>query len=292
MSLVVAQSTAQGPRIVSDTHVLFPDSRRTRFESDTLKAVVLNRDLVLCFAGDVAVGLDAVRSFATGLEDGKSLEDLRGELEHTVKAARRGLEFILATFDTAAPLLRITAAGIERDVQMTWIGDQEGYEVFQRARVPQDPVWAEVERALPAPTQAMARLQRAMDSVIQNSSIGSVDGFCVSVALRPTGFEYLGSTFIYVGRDIQVRAGEDLVGKMAQPAEEGGYAVSVVEPADPGTPALGVNFPQARLGMVYLPLWFDEAQVIRDVSPNDFPRAVHERFGIAMKLPPLRYADN
>jgi hypothetical protein len=48
---------------------------------------------------------------------------------------------------------------------------------------------------------------------------------------------------------------------MAHSVEEGGYAVSVVEPADPGTPALGLNLPRARLGMLYLPLEFDGAQV-------------------------------
>ena len=43
--------------------------------------------------------------------------------------------------------------------------------------------------------------------------------------------------------------------------------------------------------MLHLPLKTDHAQIIRDVSPNDFPRIVLERFGVAMKLPQLRYAD-
>ena len=75
---------------------------------------------------------------------------------------------------------------------------------------------------------------------------------------------------------------------MAQPVEEGGYAVSVVEPEKPGTPALGLSFPRARLGMLYLPLKFDGAEVFHDVSANDFPKVVLERFGVSMKLPLLR----
>jgi len=135
----------------------------------------------------------------------------------------------------------------------------------------------------------MATLRRAMQAVIDDPAIESVADFCVAVAYKPTGFEYLGSTFIHVGRDIRVEPGENLISKMAHSVEEGGYAVSVVEPAEAGTPALGLNFPRARLGMLYLPLEFDGAQVISDISPNDFAKVVLERFGVPMKNPMLRY---
>jgi hypothetical protein len=135
----------------------------------------------------------------------------------------------------------------------------------------------------------MATLRRAMQAVIDDPAIESVGDFGVAVAYKPTGFEYLGSTFIHVGRDILVKSGENLISKMAQSVEEGEYSVSVVEPADPGTPALGLNFPRARLGMLYLPLEFDDAQVISDVSPNDFAKVVRKRFGVTMKNPMLRY---
>jgi hypothetical protein len=134
----------------------------------------------------------------------------------------------------------------------------------------------------------MNTLQRAMRAVIDDPSIESVNDFCVAVAYLPNGFEYLGSSFIHVGRDLQVEPGENIIPKLAQSVEEGGYSVSVVEPAEPGTPALGLNFPRARLGMLYLPLEFDEPQVISDVSPNDFSKVVLHRFGVAMKDPLLR----
>jgi hypothetical protein len=134
----------------------------------------------------------------------------------------------------------------------------------------------------------MATLRRAMQAAIDGPDATSVGDFNVAVAYKPTGFEYLGSTFIHVGRDIQISSGDDLIGKMAQPVE-GGYAVSVVEPARPGVPALGLNSPRARLGMIYLPLEFDGAQVISDVSPNEFVKIVCERFVVAMKEPSLRY---
>lgn len=84
---------------------------------------------------------------------------------------------------------------------------------------------------------------------------------------------------------------DDLISKMAQPVSEEGYAVSVVEPAEAGMPALGLSFPRARLGMLFLPLQFDGAEVIHDVSPNEYARVVLERYGVAIKDPSLRHGE-
>ena len=69
MSLVVAQMTSSGgPRVVSDTRVLLADWRRPSFRNDTLKAVIVRRDITACFAGDVALGLASIRTLAQILD--------------------------------------------------------------------------------------------------------------------------------------------------------------------------------------------------------------------------------
>jgi hypothetical protein len=87
------------------------------------------------------------------------------------------------------------------------------------------------------------------------------------------------------GRDFVIKPGDDVLTSLAQTVAEGGCDVSVVPPADPGTPALGLSFARARLGMLYLPLQLDGAEVISDLSPNDFARVVFERFGVRMQNP-------
>jgi hypothetical protein len=291
VSLVVAEATDDGPRIVSDTRVLFPEGPRSSFKTGTLKAIVVARDVTICFAGDVIAGLEGVRGFARGLGEGHSVDDLLPALQEFSSAKRRIVEFIVATGERSSQLRLIHSGVVERALPFAWIGDQLAFERFQRERNrPRDFVWSLVETSdLPPATRIMTTLIRAMRATIEDPAIESVADFCIPVAFTPRGFEYLGSVFIYVGRDIHVRPGEDLIARMLQPAEEGGYAVSVVEPAEPGTPALGLNFPRARLGMVYLPLEFDGAQVIWDVSPDDFAKVVLDRFGVAMKNPPLQH---
>ncbi|HET6771375.1 MAG TPA: hypothetical protein VFH75_07035 [Actinomycetota bacterium] len=273
MSLVVAQATDEGPRIVSDTRVGFPDDRRPSLKTGTLKAVIVAPGVTVCFAGDVGAGLEGVRGFAREVDKGRAVAGLVPRLQELASDDRRPVEFVVARGGGGSQLTRIRNSGTERSLQSAWIGDQDAFERFQQERnMPRDSLQSALESKLPPAARIMHKLRLAMDAVINDPAIKSVDDFCVAVAHRPNGFEYLGSVFVHVGRDILVQSRDDLISKMAQSVEEGGYAVSVVVPAEPGTPALGLNFPRARMGMLYLPLEFDGAAVIWDVSPNDFPR--------------------
>lgn len=127
-----------------------------------------------------------------------------------------------------------------------------------------------------------------MRAVVDNSSVPSVGDFCVSVAPDEGEFTYLASVFIYVGRDFSVSPGENIISRMIQPVHTGGYAVSIVEPEQRGIPAMALNFPTARIGMLYQPLVFDEAQIIKDVSPNNFVGVVYKQFGVKLKEPSIR----
>jgi hypothetical protein len=301
LSLVVAEATTSGPRIVADTHVTFGDMTRSSYKRGTLKAITISRDVTICFAGDVLAGLGAVRSFAAAVRGGSSVGELVPTLQALSSDGRRPVEFIVATRDDL-PLTRIRGGLVEADLRFAWIGEQQAFERFQEVRLqPHLRLGPIPERMMPAalqlsaliegtmtpPERTSSVLQTSMQAVINDPSVPSVAGFVTAIAHTAKGFEYLGSLFIYVGRDIVVTPGEDIISRMAQPVEDGGFAVSMAEPAEPGTPALGLSFPRARLGMIYLPLEFDEAQVITDVGPNEFPSAVFERFGVRMKLPGL-----
>jgi hypothetical protein len=290
MSLVVAEATPEGARIVSDTRVSYP-GLPLAYKTGTLKTVVLRPDIAVSFAGDVEAGLGAIRQVANDLRGGSKVEAALSTLQNQTAGVPDGADFIVAVDGQDWQLSRIRGGHIERGLTSAWIGDQQAFERFQRARhESSSPFRDVVEKGLAAGSRSILRLGDAMNAVIGDPTIATVDHFCVRVARQDIGFQYLASIFIFVERDVEVHPGDDLVNRMAQPVEEGGYAVAIVEPANPGTPALGLSFPRARLGMVFLPLLYDEAQVVRDVSPNDFARVVQERFGVAMKDPSLRHA--
>jgi hypothetical protein len=289
MSLVVAQATENGSRIVSDTRVTF-EWKRPTFKTGTLKAIVLSPTVTICFAGDVLAGLEGVRDFARGLTETNKFDELLPNLQKRTVDRQRRVEFIVASVAAGSSITRIRDAEIELKLDSAWIGDHDAFERFQEERhKPLKGFQLEMMNQLPPSGRVMMALGNAMQAVIADSRIPSVDDFCVRIVAKDGEFNYLEQMFIHVGRNITVKAGDDLVSKMAQPIQEGGYAVSVVEPAKPGTPALGLNFPRARIGLVYLPLQYDEAQVIEDVSPNEFSQVVLNRFGVALRAPMLRH---
>lgn len=291
MSLVVAHATDDGPRVVSDTRITFPGGPRSSFKTGSLKAVTLTPQIAVCLAGDVHLGMRGIRAAGALLGAGAAMSDVVVALTELTADERRVVEFLVAEGPGRPQITRIASGRVEAALSTAWIGDRAAFERFQQAwHTEEEPSWEPLLAGPPASTVTMSRLQRAMRAVIDDPAVESVDDFCVPVAYKEAGFEYLGSAFVHVGRDFALPPGiVDMAAAMIRPVEEGGYAVSVVEPEHPGTPALGLSFPVARLGMLYLPLRFDRAEVLTDVSPNDFRRVVLERYGVAMHDPLLRY---
>jgi len=280
MSLVVAQATECGPRITSDIQVGRWDGRKAALKDGTLKSIVLSQWVTICFAGLVKQGLDAVREFAVGLNAGRTVDDLLPALNRI--SATGAVDFIVARRHRIDQITRITENGIEHRLPITWIGDQHGFEQFQRAR----------SKVLPGskisspPAIVMQELRAAMKAVIDDEAIANVGGFEIAVANTQAGFEYLGSAYVHPGRDFTIpSAVDDLIPYMIQLAEEGGYTACLVEPVSAGVPAAALYFPTGGVVMMFLPLQFDTAQVITDVRPAEFTKIVQDRFGIAMKPP-------
>ncbi|MGB7543832.1 MAG: hypothetical protein WBM28_17665 [Burkholderiales bacterium] len=280
MSLVVAQATECGPRITSDIQVGRWDGRKTALKDGTLKAIVLSQWVTICFAGLVKQGLDAVREFAAGLNAGRAVDDLLPMLNRI--SATGAVDFIVARRHRVEQLTRITENGVERRLPIAWIGDQHGFEQFQRARRKVSPEAQITSR----PASVMHELRAAMNTVIDDEAIVNVGGFEIAVANTQAGFEYLGSAYVHPGRDFTTpSAVDDLIPYMIQSAEEGGYTVCLVEPVLAGVPAAALYFPTGGVAMMFLPLQFDTAQVITGVRPTEFTKIVQDRFGIAMKPP-------
>lgn len=280
MSLVVAQATEFGPRITSDIQVSRWDERNPILKNGTLKTIVLSQTVAICFAGNVAEGLQGVREFSSGLNAGRSIDDLLPALGKV--SASGSADFIVAQRDRVNQLTRVTELGIEYRLPIAWIGDQKGFEQFQRARNLLSPDSGSDN----TPQTVMSTLRKAMRAVIDDPSIQNVGGFEVAVANTQVGFEYLGSVFAHPGQSVSISMPvDDLIPYMIQPAEQGGYTACLVEPVLAGVPAAAVYFPTGRLALMFLPLEFDTAQVVTNIQPAEFVSTIQDRFGIALKPP-------
>lgn len=151
MSLIVAENTEAGPRIASDTRVIFPNAERPSHQTGTLKAIALASDVAVCFAGDVAAGLEAVRSCATALQGGMSPTNLGDHVVPWTSSRWSDVEFIVAVGGVKPAIARVTAGHIEADLHVAWIGDQAAFESFQRHQNRWGEQWLPVMQHIPNP---------------------------------------------------------------------------------------------------------------------------------------------
>src|SRR6185436_10264657 len=131
MTLVVAQATESGPRIVSDTRVTYHDGRRPSFREDVLKTIVIDSGMAVSFSGNLTAGLDSVRKVAGRWTSGAGVEAVVDDLHQAACSSAGAVDFIGARASAVAPLIRSRNEGIERGLTTTWLGDHHAFERFQ-----------------------------------------------------------------------------------------------------------------------------------------------------------------
>ena len=285
MSLVVAQTIGAGPYIVSDTRVTDQHGRPLTTPKDgTLKAVVVSPDVAICFAGTVKTGTEAIRRFGKAISAGTNVDELLPLLAGETSTDDH-VEFLVAKNQPGPSLIRIRHGKVEPGASTAWLGEHAAFERFQeeRMRSSEGP-------AIPAtPGQRLKYdMETAMRAVIEDATIGTVGGFVAKIGRYQDSlaFNYHAEAAAYVGRAFRFE-GELKVQQLIRPVDEGGYSYCVVEPAHSGTPALGLIFLEANLAMAFLPLQFDEVQVVPDVHVDDFVEIMENRFGVRFAAPLL-----
>jgi hypothetical protein len=282
MTLIVAAATEKGPRVLSDTHVLPSFGATPTYRTNALKAVILSPDTCVCFAGEVAAGLTGVRQASRHIEDGDTPAEVVAALQRVIDETQRDVEFLVARCGGDWQLARVRGDGAETDLMNAWIGDREAFERFQEARHAYTP--PSYAKDLSSAIVTDLQLREGMTAVLEEPQLPSVADFLVSVACLPDGFNYLDSMFTMNGRDVTITipSGQSVPIPWSTSVADGSYTVSIVAPADPGIPALALLFPFAQFALLFLPLRFDEVQVITGFRPEQFVDRVREDFGITM----------
>jgi len=125
-------------------------------------------------------------------------------------------------------------------------------------------------------------MSQAMEDVIADPSVPSVDGFSTHVkGDDERGFRYQARAAQFGGLPQTIPPGVETPLRFGKPASAGGYGYTYCIP-DPGVGAVGIHFPQGRLGALFHPLVADEPIQYRDVDQDDVVSAVEKDHGIRL----------
>lgn len=284
MTLVIARATSRGIRILSDIRVSHPEERRHGLPYGVLKAVVLNENLCVCFAGSVALGAPAIAELARNgdaVTPAEAVAALRKAHQRNVPNS----EFIVARRDPPG-FWKIANDRVEDDQPATWIGDHTAFSRFQEIFL-----GPPLSHQLPPefdPDGALREASQLMDAyraVLDDATLDSVGDARVVVAGDADGFRYLPYMEIDNGLDppsITAGPGEEVDLIRAGSAAIGAFAFSVLVPVNAGVGLVAMHVLQASLGFVYYPAESTEALILRDVTALELIDRIGERYGVVV----------
>jgi hypothetical protein len=310
MTLVVANRISRGIRLIGDSKITDRNAILRGQLTGTLKIIILEPRVCVAFSGGVNRGIDAIRRLHTrhriALDQRLDPSDVQNLLSEAAQDG--GVEFLVATVSPRA-LMRVSADGLTPADQL-WIGDHDAFETYQRhfheptgmaarahAESPEEAAFFEqVARStrevfrgpgLDAAEQEdftlAARITQAMDDVIADPSVPTVDGFPIHVkGDDERGFRYQSRAAQFGGFPQTLPPGVETPLRFGKPASAGGYGYTYCIPTEPGVGAVGVHFPQGRVGALFHPLVRDEPITYRDVYQAEFVSAVEKDYDIEL----------
>jgi hypothetical protein len=312
MTLIVGRRSEKSVRFCGDSKITDLEAIRGNYLTGALKVIVLDDDLCVAISGGIETALRAIRdldarrnaALPEHLSRGDAAEHLRG----TAVASGGRVGFLIGARQPQR-LLRIRMTGVEEHDNL-WIGDQDAFEAYQRHR--HEPSWPAVR--LSAPTEdlgeqfaemakqsraseperlkqlelpdetiddflAWGDMTRAMQDVIADPTVSSVGEIWIGAVGDRQGFRYLLRVQQTGGTPLP---GDDRSVKAPFSAAEGGFGYAVLVPK-PGVGAVGIYFPQGRVGALFYPLAADRAIPYTNMKQEDFTASVLRDYGVVLE---------
>ncbi len=275
MTLVVGRITQGGIRVDSDSRITDPNIvlNRNSIFSGLLKTIILNPSISVSYAGGVQTAQTAIEELyqldSLDIGRGKNLL-LKIHLESDNET-----DFLIASLEYQPLLYKISQGKIEPSNSSHWIGDIDGFNVFQREYFP--------NLKGTDPEHISSVHSAAFDKVIENSKVESVGGFHIIVHRTKNGLEYFSKMQIISGRptSVTVRANEFTPVPFGN-AQSGAFSYSYLKSNNPFHPALGIHFPMGNFGTLFYPKISREILVFKNLDPFEFVKKVKNEYKIKL----------
>ena len=285
MTLVVAQLFSDGPRLLADSQLTFPGGPTNPYTSGAVKAVILHPALCVAFSGGALTGSQAIVDLHISPTSSFDVDEVCKQLHDEARHGDGDNDFIVATLAPDKSLTRIDASGISRGRDYTWIGHPPAHAAYNEHldnihAIPSD----EQIKLLPADRReelgVWNRIFPALNKVLEDDRYPLVAGFPTGIAPTSTGFRYESSALLAASHEQVVEAEDAWVDADWGSAADGSFGYAVKTPDVAGIGALGMYFPDGRIGVLYWPCRFVNSIVFDDVSDAEFTTHVEQGLGV------------
>jgi hypothetical protein len=278
MTLLVARATEDGLHIVGDTKLSFEDAIHSRpLQDGALKCLVTSPTCCVGFAGDTAAAEKALAPVIGNVV--WSAERLLPHLLDAHQQSKCAVDFIVGDSSVGGSLHRITDGAVELRLDNAWIGDHRAFESYQKTYHAETPLEGSGYQQ-----DAFTRMRNALEAVISDHNVPSVDGFGIYVTSRhavSNDFRYLpyawGSGFYPVANTTTPTSLLRTVG-----APGGSYNFTILVPKTLGIAGVGVYILEAGVGALLYPKARWTPVLFRNATCQEFIALVEQNFGLSL----------
>lgn len=280
MSLVVAKSGNNRIHIFSDSKVTDKYAIKRGYLHGALKTVIINEYLCVSFAGAVGFGQSAIKKIAW---EKYNIDQLCDYLLNIHNQSKGETDFLVATL-TPNSLYKIASGKIDNPESSCWIGDHDAFAKFQ-----QYSHTSNITTSVNSDSEywvSLAKAGLAMQQVIDDPKVPSVDELLVHVASMDGKFEYMGYGRMISSRPQIIPAsplGEWHTLRVGG-AAEGGFTYQILTPIKAGVGAMCVHFSQGNLGALFYPAKYDKPIVFSNTSIQQLIIKIKEQYDIDFKV--------
>ena len=272
MTLVVGRITQGGLRLDCDSKITDPNiaPNQNHIFSGVLKTIIVNPNICFSYAGDVEYAQEAIENIYKLTNP--TVESLKKELLNIHKTSDGETDFLIGSLEQQPLLYKISKAKIEVSNSFQWIGDIEGFSLFQKEFLPK------IKSTDPKHISSVH--SEAFKKVVE-SNIESIGGFHLTAHRTKVGLEYMMKMEIQPGRPTSVTVTSGEMKKLPLGnAEIGAYSYSYLKSSNPYKPAIGIHFPMTDLGTLYYPKISRKIIFFRNMNPFEFKKSVKEKYKI------------
>lgn len=249
MSLVIAKIIHGKIQIESDTKISGENVIRNNPIHGRLKSLILCRNLVVGFAGDVALGEMAYKFFYERLTLGIELEDYILFLKELSESNQ--IDFILAGYSITPYIKKISKGEVEDSIS-AWIGDIDAFEEFQECFLTEN-----LSESL------SDRFTKAFGKVVRNQLNASVGEFHITTVTNLNDFVYEGINIpvfqykigseVVMSRPKQIEISEKGIAVPLPSGNpmDGDYSISFFTNLTQDQACVGLYFSYGKFGLFY-----------------------------------------
>lgn len=279
MTLVVARIENENIYIESDSKVT--DDRLVRSDPlcGLLKTLILHPFICISFAGNVTFAeLALKRFFNDKIEDVNTLLSM---LRSINIESENSTDFLVATINDRVPrLFKISDKQVTFNIQNAWIGDQEGFEIYQKEFHTQE-----------ADTPLKDKMRKSFRAVIDSTDVNTIGDFHMSTLLD-YNINPDHPIFLHA-RNMEIEITEAQTIKFEEKGQckpvplgttaGGSHGISYLNTASPDYHGVAIHFMHGNFGVLFCPQLGFKGILINDVCGREFVDQIKNNYNIPLQ---------